>query len=90
MLDMILERGCVMRPSMQKSTDSFVTEWHPVYFFIPVFDHPVEMPELETLLDALTHKLGRVQPMSDTPKMPRKAEDISGFALMDHPAFYEK
>lgn len=79
-----------MRPSMQKSTDSFVTEWHPVYFFIPVFDHPVEMPELETLLDALTHKLGRVQPMSDTPKMPRKAEDISGFALLDHPAFYEK
>lgn len=79
-----------MRPSMKKSTDSFVAEWHPVYFFIPVFAHPVQMPALDTLLDAMTRRLGKVQPMADAPKLPGRAEEILRFALTEHPAFYEK
>lgn len=75
---------------MGKRGDSFVEKWHSVYFFMPVFEQPVEMPPLETLQEALVRKFGKVQPLADEPRMPEKSSDLLGFALWNHQAHYDE
>lgn len=70
--------------------DTFVSDWHPVYFFMPMFEKPVEMPSLETFLAALSKKFGQVEPMAEQPKMPDGPSDLLGFALWDHLAYSKK
>lgn len=75
---------------MEPRKKSFAGEWNSVYFFIPLFEAPIQMPSLEVFLDALAKKFGKVEPMAKTPKMPSKPEDILGIALLEHQAYYEK
>lgn len=70
--------------------DSFVSDWHPVYFFMPVFEKPIEMPALEQFLAALSQKFGEVEPMAEKAEMPQGASDLLGFALWDHLAYSKK
>lgn len=75
---------------MEKRGDSFVQKWHSVYFFIPVFEAPAEMPPLDRFLSAMREKFGGVEPMAEEPRMPSRSGDLLGFALLDHPGRYEK
>ncbi len=75
---------------MGKRGDSFVEKWHSVYFFMPVFEQPVEISSLEKLQEALSRKFGRVQPLADEPRMPEKPSDLLGFILWDHQSHNDK
>lgn len=75
---------------MKTSDQSFATKWHPVYFFVPVFESPITMPTLDDFLEALSRKFGEIEPMMNEPKMPNDPSDLLGFALWEHLAFYEK
>lgn len=89
--DVFLEQIILrMEDNMENRGDSFVQKWHSVYFFIPVFEKPIQMPSLERFLEALEKKFGKVQPLAATPEMPKKAQDILGFLLWDYPVYNEK
>ena len=70
--------------------DSFVEKWHSVYFFIPVFEKPVVMPELEAFCNAMSEKFGKVTPLADDAKMPEKSADMTSFVLWSHPVYYKR
>lgn len=74
----------------EKRGDAFVDRWHSVYFIVPVFENPPRMPEMDGFLQALSEKFGEIQPLSDTPRMPKKPEELLGVALWDHQALFEK
>ncbi len=75
---------------MEKRANSFVEKWHSVYFFMPVFEQPVKMPSLKEFEQAMTGAFGRIDFLADSPQMPRKASDLLGAALWEHPAYYQK
>lgn len=70
--------------------DTFVSDWHPVYFFMPVFEKPIKMPSLEQFLAALSHRFGKVEPMAEEAEMPQGPSDLLSFALWDHLAYSKK
>lgn len=79
-----------MRETINNKSKSFVTDWHSVYWFIPVFENPVNMPTLEALTNSLTQKFGSIQYMSHTPQLPTQDSDLLGIALLDHPVYFEQ
>lgn len=74
---------------MEKRGDSFVEKWHSLYYFMPVFEHQIEMPTLEEFQAALSRKFGKVEALAESPQMPQKPADLLGFVLWDHPCYYE-
>lgn len=75
---------------MGKRGDSFVERWHSVYFFMPVFEKPVIMPDLKDFCGAMNDKFGKVTPLADDAHMPAESADMTSFVLWDHQVYYEK
>lgn len=74
----------------EKRSDIFVKEWQPIYFIMPVFETLPQMPTLEAFVEALSKKVGKVEPLSENPKMPETAEELLGLALEEHLSHFEK
>lgn len=84
-----IQDGELQNRAPKQQGEELAGKWHSVYTFMPLFEKPVEMPELSVFLEALKRHFGEVVPMADTPHMPVSASDLLGVALMDHPVYYE-
>lgn len=69
--------------------DGFVNRWNSVYFFIPLFENPVTMPQTEVFRKALAQEFGNVEVLGQF-ETPQKPGDLAGFLLHDYPVYYEK
>ncbi len=69
--------------------EDFVNRWHSTYTFMPLFENPVKMPELQVFLEALEQHFGKVIPLQEDAQMPKSAPELLGFMLMEHTVYYE-